>query len=262
MKLGFITDIHEDIISLKKGLDILYKENCDHIICLGDIIGFSNTYYPFSKTKDANACIDLVRENCTIVVPGNHDLFSAGKIPVFNAGIEYPEDWFRMEILDRMNMMKGKIWFYEHEINPGLSEENIDYLKYLPEYDILKIDNYNILFTHFLYPDISGSLRKRIDDIYDYRDHFWFMRQNNCILSFSGHMHKEGFEVVNMMGFREFTFRKRKLKRIVSFIGLPSIACGRNKNGVTVFDTENFEIKAVSIKKNGLINFPWNGIRK
>jgi predicted phosphodiesterase len=248
MRLGFLSDIHEDVISLKKGLDVLQREHCDQIICLGDIIGFSNPYYPFGETKDANACIDLVRENCTIVVPGNHDLFSAGRIPMFHAGIEYPEDWYRLEISDRMNLMKGKIWFYENEINPGLTEENIQYLRSLPEYDILKLDNYSILVTHFLYPDISGSLRKRIDENFEYRDHFWFMRQNNCILSFAGHMHMEGFEVVNMLGFREFGFTKKRLKRIESFIGLPSIASGRNKNGVAVFDTESFEIKVVRLK--------------
>jgi hypothetical protein len=37
-----------------------------------------------------------------------------------------------------MNLMKGKIWFYEHEIDPGLTEENIQYLRSLPEYDICK----------------------------------------------------------------------------------------------------------------------------
>ncbi|TVR70673.1 MAG: metallophosphatase family protein [Marinilabiliales bacterium] len=248
MKLGFLSDIHEDVVSLKKGLDVLYREHCDQIICLGDIIGFSNPYYPFGETKDANACIDLVRENCTIVVPGNHDLFSAGRIPMFHAGIEYPENWYRMEISDRMNLMKGKIWFYEHEVNPGLTEENIQYLRSLPEYDILKIDDYSILVTHFVYPDISGSLRKRIDEIYEYRDHFWFMRQNNCILSFAGHMHREGFEVINMMGFREYGFKKKRLMRIESFIGLPSIAFGQNKNGVAVFDTESFEIKVVRLR--------------
>jgi predicted phosphodiesterase len=248
MKLGFLSDIHEDIVSLHKGLDILHRECCDKIICLGDIIGFSNPYYSFGKTKNANACIDLVRENCTIVVAGNHDLFSSGKIPTYNAGIEYPEDWFRMAISDRMNLMRGKVWFYEHEINPELTEENIKYLRSLSEYHILKIEECNLLVTHFLYPDISGSLRKRIDEIYEYRDHFSFMRQNNCIMSFAGHMHREGFEVMNMMGFQEFGFSKKRLSKMESFIGLPSIAVGRNKNGVAVFDTESFEIKVIRLK--------------
>ncbi len=248
MKLGFVSDIHEDIISLQKGLDVLYNERCEKIICLGDITGFSNPYYPFGNTKDANSCVNLVREKCEVVVPGNHDLFSAGKIPEFNAGIEYNDEWFRMDISERMRLMKDRIWFYEHEINPELTRDNIDYLKSLPEYHIVDIDGYNILVTHFLYPDISGSLRKRIDDIYDYRDHFWFMRQNSCILSFAGHMHKEGLEVVNRSGFHEFSFKKIKLKKTESIIGLPSVACGRNKNGVTVFDTDTFELKAVRLK--------------
>ncbi len=248
MKLGFVSDIHEDVISLQKALDLLYRENCDQIICLGDIIGFSNPYYPFGETRDANACIELVRDNCSIVVPGNHDLFLSGQIPRFSAGINYPEDWFLMETGKRMNLMKGKIWFYENEIIPELEQENIRYLKSLPEYEVRNINGYNILFTHFLYPDISGSLRKRVDEICDYRNHFWFMRQNSCILSFSGHMHREGFEIINMMGFKEFGFKKKRLRKTESFIGLPSVASGKNKNGVAIFDTESFELKTFRLK--------------
>lgn len=248
MKIGFVSDIHEDIISLKKGLDILYKENVDQIICLGDITGFSNPYYPYGTTKDANACVEMVRNHCAFVVPGNHDLFSAGRIPQYNAGVDYPNDWFELDVPDRVNLMKDKIWLYEHEISPELSEENLNYLANLPEYQVVTIDGFNILLTHFLYPDVSGSLRKRIDDIYDYRDHFLFMRQNNCTLSFAGHMHKEGFEVVNMLGYKEFGFKRKRINALESFIGLPSLAGGRNKNGVTVFDTRVFEVKAIRIR--------------
>ncbi len=248
MKLGLISDIHEDIVSLQKGLTLLYKEHCDQIVCLGDIIGFSNPYYPYGDTKDANACIDMVRAHCTVVVPGNHDLFSAGRIPEFNAGIDYPNDWFSLDIANRMELMKEKIWFYEKEIIPELTDENMRYLQALPEYHVLQVDGYNILLTHFLYPDVSGSLRKRIDDIYDYRMHFLFMRENNCKLSFAGHMHKEGFEVINMQGFREYSFKKKRLHKAETFIGLPSLASGRNRNGVAIFDTESYELHALRIK--------------
>jgi predicted phosphodiesterase len=248
MKLGFLSDIHEDIVSLKKGLELLHKVNCDRIICLGDIIGFSNPYYPFGDTKDANECINMVRKNCSVVVPGNHDLFSVGRIPDFNAGIEYPDNWFSLDIASRMDLMKERIWLYEKEIIPELTEENMHYLQSLSEYQIIETDDCKILFTHFLFPDVSGSLRKRIDDIYDYRAHFLFMRKNNCNLSFAGHMHKEGFEVINRKGYQEHRFRKKKLEKTESFIGLPSLAAGRNKNGVAVFDTESFEIQAFRIK--------------
>ncbi len=248
MKLGFISDIHEDIVSLEKGLNLLYMQRCDQIICLGDITGFSNPYYPFGDTRDANACINLVRENCSMVVPGNHDLFSVGRITEYKAGVQYPDNWFALDIHTRMETMKGKIWFYEKEIPPELTEENIHYLQSLPEWGIVDVEDYKILISHFLFPDVSGSLRKRIDDIYDYRAHFLFMRKNNCKLSFAGHMHKEGFEVINMKGYREFGFKTKKMKKTESFFGLPSLASGRNKNGVTTFDTQSFEIQAIRIK--------------
>jgi calcineurin-like phosphoesterase family protein len=145
------------------------------------------------------------------VVPGNHDLFSAGKFPVFNAGIEYPENWFNMDINDQKNLMKEKIWLYENETRPDLTAENIQYLNSLSEYHVLNTGDYNFLLSHFLYPDISGSLRKRIDELsVTTGTHFGFMRQNNCILSFGGHMHKEGFEVVNITGLKEFSFQDRR----------------------------------------------------
>jgi hypothetical protein len=111
-----------------------------------------------------------------------------------------------MKISERDILLGDKIWLYEKEIMPGLTDENREYLTTLPEYHIFNTDGINILFTHFIYPDISGSLRKRIDDISDYRGHFRFMRQNNCILSFAGHMHREGFEIVSkgMQGIRVY----------------------------------------------------------
>lgn len=248
MKIGFISDIHEDIISLKKGLDLLEERGVDQVICLGDITGFSNPYYPFGSTKNANACIELVRDLCSVVIPGNHDLFTAGRIPEHTAGVVYPDNWFALEMHERMAVMKGKIWLYENEIVPELSTHNIEYLRALPEYTVEIIDGIKMMFSHFLFPDISGSLRKRIDDIYDYRDHFLFMHQHQCLLSFGGHMHKEGFETVNVFGLAEYGFSKKRLKNTTTFIGLPSLAGGKNKNGVAIFDTERFEMQSIRVQ--------------
>src|SRR6056297_1277165 len=178
MKLGLFSDVHEDIESLEKGLAILDKAMCTHLICLGDITGFSNKYYPYESTKDANSCINLIRKNCSVVISGNHDLFSAKKTSQFRAGIQYPENWFELNIEERKKMLPKEIWLYEDEIFPDLSPENIEYLSALPEYHIMKTATHKILFSHFLYPDISGSLRKKIDDIDDYKNHFNFMLEN------------------------------------------------------------------------------------
>ncbi len=245
MILGFISDIHEDILSLKKALALLEREKCDRIVCLGDIVGFSPLYYPYSLTRDANACIELVRQHCAEVVAGNHDLFAAGLVPRNNAGVNYPDNWFAMDLADRMTLAKSQIWLYESEVPPTLTIENREYLKSLPETAGVTIDGIHILLSHFMYPDVTGSLRKRVDDICDYRAHFWYMRKNSYTLSFAGHMHKEGFELVNGLGYREFGFRKKKIRPTASFIGLPAVASGRNKNGVAIFNTKSFEFKAI-----------------
>lgn len=248
MILGFISDIHEDIVSLRKAFNILEREKCDMVVSLGDIVGFSHLYYPYSQEKDANECISLIRKNCVISVAGNHDLFTAGRIPSYNAGIEYPAGWFSMTMEQRMKVMKGKIWFYESEIIPQLTDDSLHYLRTLPEKEILETDGMKILFSHFLYPDISGSLRKRIDDIYDYKDHFLFMKENSCILSFAGHMHAEGFELVNRNGMFSHSFRKKRLREGMSMIGLPSVARGGNRNGTAIFDTASKTVKVIRIR--------------
>ena len=39
MKLGIITDIHNNLIVLKAVVEYFGQQNCDKIICCGDIIG-------------------------------------------------------------------------------------------------------------------------------------------------------------------------------------------------------------------------------
>ena len=39
MRLGIITDIHNNLPALKTVVEYLEKQRCDKIICCGDIIG-------------------------------------------------------------------------------------------------------------------------------------------------------------------------------------------------------------------------------
>ena len=81
MKIGIISDIHEDIVSLKYIFKTFEKRRCDEIICLGDIVGFVGNYFYFSATRNASECLRLVRANCSHVLAGNHDLFAIKKLP-------------------------------------------------------------------------------------------------------------------------------------------------------------------------------------
>ncbi|MGN1420786.1 MAG: metallophosphoesterase family protein [Eubacterium sp.] len=67
MKLGIITDIHNNVIALEKVLDFLNKEKCDKIICCGDIIGIGP--YPEETVQ-----LMMNAENL-IAVRGNHERY-------------------------------------------------------------------------------------------------------------------------------------------------------------------------------------------
>jgi len=66
MKIAIISDIHGNLEALKSTLADIRKRNVDKIICLGDII---------AKGVHPKQCIDLVRENCEIVLQGNCDKY-------------------------------------------------------------------------------------------------------------------------------------------------------------------------------------------
>lgn len=67
MKVAIIADIHGNYPALQSVIaDIKQQENIDKIICLGDIIGVCG--FP-------NECLTLVREECDIIIIGNHDMY-------------------------------------------------------------------------------------------------------------------------------------------------------------------------------------------
>lgn len=66
MRIAIISDIHGNLEALKTTLEDIKKRNIDKIYCLGDII---------AKGSHLQECVDLVRENCEVVIKGNCDLF-------------------------------------------------------------------------------------------------------------------------------------------------------------------------------------------
>jgi len=63
-KIAIISDIHGNREALKTTLKDIKQRGCDQIICLGDII---------DKGNFSNECVQLIKENCDIVLRGNCD---------------------------------------------------------------------------------------------------------------------------------------------------------------------------------------------
>ncbi|MBU0765141.1 MAG: metallophosphoesterase family protein [Bacteroidetes bacterium] len=248
MKLGILSDIHEDVVGLEKALKLLEKKGCDEIACLGDIVGFSDMYYPFRETCNAAECIRLVRENCRYSLAGNHDLFVAKKIPEYTAGFNYPENWYQLTLSERLIMADRKVWDYLGEPEPDLDEKSLHYLKELPEYLVIETERKKLFLSHFNYPDLTGSRKKYPSSPLHLIGHFRFAEKHGCTVSFSGHGHYVGLLTAGKLQFRERPFGVYDLRGRTYFIGAPCVAEGRKESGVMIFDTGSFSVESISIK--------------
>ncbi|MEK6650616.1 MAG: metallophosphoesterase family protein, partial [Bacteroidota bacterium] len=65
MRTAVISDIHGNLEALAAVERSIREEGADHVVCLGDIVGYG---------ADPVACIDRVRALCAHVILGNHDV--------------------------------------------------------------------------------------------------------------------------------------------------------------------------------------------
>lgn len=248
MKLGFITDIHEDVQNLEKAFSILSNEKCDTLICLGDIVGFTLPFYRYIETRNAEECIRLVKENCSVVVAGNHDLYAVKKIPLHKFGFDYTEDWYNLDYEIRAKKAHNRIWLYEdNEIRCQLSDDAKEYIRNLNEIEIRVFDNLKFLLSHFCYPDFSGSAIFFPREPFHLAKHFDYMKENDCRVSLSGHGHPEGAIIVDENKFSLTGFGYHKLGDDPQWIVIPCVARTSRLNGVMVLDTTSHEFKTIAL---------------
>lgn len=249
MKIGFLSDIHEDIESLKKAITILEKAGCNDLVCLGDITGFSVPTHKYLDTRNANECISMIRMNCSIVVPGNHDLYAVHSIPKFTSDFVYPENWYSLPFDEREEIADHKIWLYEnYDLSPMLNRKNQLYLKSLEEFQKADFDGIPMFFSHYAFPDMSGSSTLFLGEARQLKQHLDFCKLNKCRLSFSGHRHVEGFNIVDRDSFELFGFERHIIDDSQSlWIDGPAVCRSKKQNGVMIFDTFYKEIQSLEI---------------
>jgi predicted phosphodiesterase len=251
MKLGFISDIHEDIQSLEKAFRILAKENCDSILCLGDIVGFTLPFYRYIDTRNAEDCIRLIKENCSLSVIGNHDLYAIKKIPEHKAGFNYDDNWYQLDYEIRAKKARNRIWLYEdNEIKTRLSDTSKEFLSNLNEVEFYDAGGFGIMISHFCYPDFSGSAIFFPGEIFHLEKHFDFMKNSKATLSFSGHGHPDGAIWVNDDNFRSLKFGSYRLSDNLNWIVIPCIARTTRANGLLILDTCANEFKVISLSNS------------
>ena len=249
MKLGLLADIHEDIIRLNESIEILNDFKVDEIINLGDFVGFCVPYYSYLRTRDANKVVSWLKENCQVSIAGNHDLYAIRKVPVNSDAFEYLENWYDLDYDVREKYTDKRIWLYENdELSPMLNAESKNYIRSLPEYLVKEYGSYNILFSHYGYPDITGCLTAKIREVSNLKPQLDFMKRNNCLYGFSGHDHNENITILTEDEKIELDFNEKYiLPDKPLWLTIPCVANGTKANGLAIFDTDTREIVAIPL---------------
>ena len=243
-----ITDIHEDLISLEAALRSIEKFKCDKIVCLGDISGYSIPYYDYLNSRNAHDCLRLVRAYCEIVILGNHDIHAASIIPKYCTFFDFPEDWYSLNYHQRHTLANNTLWLHEeNDLNPLYKEEDLEYLRSLPEYVTVEESGVKILLTHYAFPNISGLKKEFYTYADEYTQHFEFMDSIDCSISFTGHAHVKGFTLASPKKFKQYRYKEINLTTTPCCIGIPPITSLNKRNGFCIFDLDRMRISVVKL---------------
>ncbi len=260
VRIAFITDIHEDVVSLEKALRLIEREKCDQIICLGDILGYPYLRGKYEATRNAGACIRLIRQYCGIVVVGNHDLFHLQKFPKYSAGFRFPDNWYSLSPEQKVEIGGSKVWNYADDYPVELNDDDRAYLDKLPEFVFGHFGGKKVLVSHYAYPNLSGYVLLNRHENKKMAGHFRFLHENECVLSICGHRHIEGLGIYYepgesrlaklFNGHDYYSFGEKRLKDKACSISIPALADNGQVNGFAILDTVNNSINAMSLNTN------------
>jgi len=122
MRFGIISDIHANLPALEAVIEDMKKFHIDHIICLGDVIGYG---------PSPSECLKRVREVTEYVIMGNHEAAVVGFFDV---------DCFHDEAKEHI------VW-----TGKQLSKEEIEYVKGL--HYMLDFETFMISHGAFIDPE-------------------------------------------------------------------------------------------------------------
>lgn len=109
MLIRVISDIHSNYQALEAVLNDPPGKDAEKTFCLGDIVGYG---------ADPSICLERVRQECDIVVSGNHDAGAAGRVSLdkYNWEGTTALRWTRSVLsIDDKNWLSLLPYFAEYE---------------------------------------------------------------------------------------------------------------------------------------------------
>ncbi len=92
--VAILSDVHSNLEALESVLGDIKKKGIERILFLGDAVGYGS---------NPNSCIELLKEECEVMLAGNHDRAAAGM-----TNIEYFNELARTAILWTRDMLKDE----------------------------------------------------------------------------------------------------------------------------------------------------------
>ena len=127
MKIGIITDVHNNVIALQAVWGKFQEENCDGLICCGDFIGIGA--YP-------EETVSTIRKipNMLACVRGNHERYLIEGIPS-----KFPNS-------ENMGLAEMEYHKWEHL---RLSNQSVEYIRNLPYEKTITVCGKRIYAAHY-----------------------------------------------------------------------------------------------------------------
>ncbi len=211
MKLGVITDIHNNFIALQAVVERLKQMECDVLICCGDIIGIGP--YPEETVQY------MMRIPNVIAVRENHEKYLLEGMPT-----QYPNE-------EQMGIEEMKHHKWEHSL---LAAESVDFLKGLPYRVDVDYEGQKISVMHFCMDYEGHYVRyKRNPSETDLKNMFTDV-QSDIILY--GHDHSRTI------------CKADKVYVNVGSLGCPGKDQNIARGGVVVIENGNVEIQAIDVE--------------
>lgn len=258
MKVGILSNIHDNIAKLQDAINALRNAKCESVVCLGDMVGSTipHCLHYFNK-RDSTGVLHMIQKYCDLVVVGNHDLNSVARIPKYTADFKYPKGWAKFDYYSKKEHSKGKIWLYENELPTLLNRQDRIYLIGLPEVGFKNYDDIPVMFSHYAYPDVTGSTSITYRNPKYLQKHFRYMDIHHSKISFSGHEHENGLRLFTEKEVITVPFDEElqlDIEDNINWITGPAVCTHKDAtfkddipNGVMVFDTKKLTVKAIQI---------------
>lgn len=168
MKIGVISDVHNNLLALKTIIEKFKIEKVDKILCAGDLLGLGP-----NPSEVINYVMNLDNFYCVL---GNHDMYLTKGLPK-----TFPNE----EKMDKEEYEHHK---WEHNL---LNEEEKEYLNNLPLFKEIIIGKYKILLIHYFLDDNQ----KYINIIKDYLEFITKDKEYDIIIF--GHDHRRIIQKIN-----------------------------------------------------------------